>query len=72
MKLWDWIEGQLFPLFGTLPEYEINFGHLGTFTTVQFLQFFFWVAVGYVAINVLVLLPYEWCMRLLRRKGWKK
>ena len=72
MQLWNWINEQLFPLFGEVPTQPIQLGDFGSITIEQLLQLMFWVAVGYVAIQVLVLLPYDWCMKLLRRKRWSK
>lgn len=72
MKLWDWISQQLLPLFGDLPRVELNFGDFGTLSIENIIQLMFWVGIGYVTVQVLVLLPYDWCMHLMRRKGWRK
>lgn len=72
MPLWNWIAEYLLPLFGDVPTIELNLGHLGTLTIENILQIMFWVTIGYVCVNVLVLLPYEWCMRLFGRKRCKK
>lgn len=72
MKLWDWISQQLLPLFGELPQVELNLGNFGTLSIENIIQMMFWLAIGYVMVQVLVLLPYDWVMHLMRRKGWRK
>lgn len=72
MKLWDWISGQLLPLFGDVPMVQLDFGNFGSLSIEQILQVMFWISVGYVAIDVLVILPYYWINKLMRRKGWSK
>lgn len=72
MRLWDWISQELLPLFGELPQVELNLGNFGTLSIENIIQMMFWLAIGYVMVQVLVLLPYDWCMHLMRRKGWRK
>ena len=72
MRLWDWIVEWLLPLFGEIPTASINLGNFGMLTITEILAIMFWVSLGYVICNVLVLLPYRWIMRLLKGKGWIK
>lgn len=66
MQLWNWISEQLLPLFGDLPDVALDLGHLGTLTIENMLQIMFWICVGYVVVNVLVLWPYHAIRKLLR------
>lgn len=68
MQLWNWISEQLLPLFGDLPEVALDLGHLGTLTIENMLQIMFWLCVGYVVVNVLVLWPYKGIKKLFRIK----
>ena len=71
MVLWEWIENQLLPLFGTVPTDPINLGILGEFSALQFLQFLFWAVLGGIIIHFLLYLPYRWILALMRVKKWK-
>ena len=71
MRLWDFFETQLFPLFGDLPTEAINLGILGEFTVRQILQFGFWVILGAVCFHFLLYLPYRWILSLMRVKKWR-
>lgn len=72
MRLWDWISGELLPLFGEVPTVQLDFGNLGTLSIENIISIMFWVAVSYVAVDILVILPYHWINKLMRRKGWSK
>lgn len=69
MTLWDWIAGYVLPLFGELPTVSLDLGHLGTLTIENMIQIMFWIAIGFVVVNVLILWPYDWIKRLLHKKG---
>lgn len=69
MTLWDWIAGCVLPLFGELPTVSLDLGHLGTLTIENMIQIMFWIAIGFVTVNVLILWPYNWFKRLLHKKG---
>ena len=69
MTLWDWIAGHVLPLFGELPTVSLDLGHLGTLTIENMIQIMFWIAIGFVVVNILILWPYNWFKRLLHKKG---
>lgn len=72
MKLWDWIVEWLLPLFGELPTTSIDMGQLGTWTVEQMLSVMFWLALGYVLVQTLILMPYRWIRKLCKDRWSNK
>ena len=71
MALWNFMEQYLFPLFGDIPTEMINMGWFGQFSIIQILQLGFWIAIGWITIHFLVLLPYRWILSLMQVKRWR-
>lgn len=69
MKLWDWIVEWLLPLFGDLPTTQIDIGQWGTWTIEQMLAVMFWLVLGYVLVQLLILTPYRWIRKLFKQRG---
>ena len=72
MVLWNFIETQIFPLFGTLPTDVINMGWLGEWSVVQILQIVFWLTVGCAVIHFLCWLPYQLILSAMQVRKWRK
>lgn len=72
MALYDWIAEYVLPLFGDLPTVSLDLGNFGTLTIENIIQIMFWVVLGWVVINILVIIPYEWICKLMGRRKHKK
>lgn len=69
MKLWSWITEWVLPLFGDIPQTELNLGNLGILTITDMLAIMFWLVLGYVLVQLLILTPYRWIRKLCKQKG---
>ena len=61
MKLWDFIEQHIFPLFGDIPA-----------ESLEFAQKIFWIFVSFAVVYFLVYLPFKGILCLMHKAKWKE